>query len=418
VRYIYSAVLFLYSLGIRVAAIGGNHKARLWFDGRKKWRDDLRNKLQGKSKSRIWVHCASLGEFEQGRPLIEAIRKDHADLCIVLTFFSPSGYEIRKHYAQADVVMYLPLDSKKNSHDFISIVSPQQVFFIKYEYWINYFEELKRRKIPLYLVSAIFRQGQVFFKSYGGIFRRVLKNVSHIYVQDKDSVSLLNSIGINHVTDAGDTRFDRVNEIVASRKPVESLAKFKGRRTMIIAGSSWKDDEEILLDCLKQTGMQNVCLVIAPHEVNEVRVNEIERSITDRFPSAKIDRYSGDEAKESSQFFILDTIGLLSSAYYYSDIVWIGGGFGKGIHNTLEAAAFGKPVLFGPNYKKFKEACDLVSHTAAFPVERQNAFSILERLITDKDFCNKAGRAGSAYVSSNTGATARILESVSASSIA
>jgi 3-deoxy-D-manno-octulosonic-acid transferase len=403
-------VLLLYNSAIRIAAFAGNAKAKLWIDGRKNWREKLKTQLKGKSANRIWVHCASLGEFEQGRPLIEHLKNNSKDISIILSFFSPSGFEVRKNYAGADVVCYLPLDSSTNAEDFIDIVTPSAIFFIKYEYWYHYFEISGRKNISLYIVSAIFRPDQIFFKSYGKFFRKALKNVRHFFVQDQNSKLLLDSIGFANVSVTGDTRFDRVHDVVTSRKSIELIEKFKGDRKLVIGGSTWKKDEEIFIGLLRKSSIENTCIVIAPHEVNENRTKEIEEIINRNFPSAGITRFSSGTCKGTETFFILDTIGLLSSAYYYSSIAWIGGGFGNGIHNILEAAAFGNPVLFGPNFEKFKEARDLIDLRAAFSLKSMDEKETLERLLNDQEFYFKASKASADYVLTNTGATASILK--------
>lgn len=401
----------MYQAIIRIAAISGNSKARFWVEGRKNWQEKLKHALKSQSPKRIWFHCASLGEFEQGRPLIESIKNKFPETCVVLTFFSPSGYEVRKNYPLADVICYLPLDSRRNAKKFIEIVSPTKVFFIKYEYWFYYFDELGKNRIPLYLASAIFRHGQVFFRSYGGFFRKALNNVTHFFVQDENSKKLLDSIGISNSTIAGDTRFDRVASIRASAKPIELLDNFKNKRRLIIAGSTWIEDEEMLLQTMSGLDIRDIAIVIAPHEVSGKRTAEIIQTIHRYHPNAPVATFSSGKCTGKEKFLILDTIGLLSSAYSYGTIAWIGGGFGKGIHNILEAAAFGNPVLFGPNYHKFKEANDLIRLNGAFSVNKNTAGEIISRLLNESAFYSNSSRTASDYVSSNRGATEKILSS-------
>ncbi len=407
---LYRVGIYIYQASIRIAALLGNSKAKLWIAGRKNWHENLESALKGKSSRRIWIHCASLGEFEQGRPLLDSIKKNSPEICLVLTFFSPSGYEVRRNYANADVICYLPLDSPGNAQKFIDTISPSQVIFIKYEYWLYYFEELGKRKIPLYLASAIFRPGQIFFRSYSSLFRNALKNVRHFFVQDENSKLLLEKINLTNVTVTGDTRFDRVSAVVSERKKVDLLESFRNNRRLIIAGSSWREDEETLLEALGRIEMRDIAIVIAPHEVNESRVNEIIKTINRLHPNAAISKYSSGICKGTETFFILDTIGLLSAAYSYGKIAWIGGGFGKGIHNILEAAAFGNPVLFGPNFEKFREANDLIRLKGAFTVDSGSAAEIISRLLNDVDFYSNCSKASSDYVASNTGATNKILQ--------
>ena len=400
----------LYNLGIRLFKLGAiiaslfNEKARQWCRGRK----DVFHYLSSNIKHPvIWVHCASLGEFEQGRPLIEAIKEQHSPYRILLTFFSPSGYEVRKNYELADYICYLPEDIPANAKRFIEIVNPEKVFFIKYEFWMNYFIEMKKREIPLYLVSAIFRKEQLFFKSglRAALYRKVLNCVSHFFVQNETSGLLLNRIGLNNYTITGDTRFDRVANIAANKKELPMIKQFKQNAFLIVAGSSWPPDEEILIPLLESN--PNIKIVFAPHIVKDSNIKRIESSI-----AIKTARYSNHVPDlENYRALIIDSIGLLSSIYQYGDLAYIGGGFGVGIHNTLEGAIYNIPVLFGPNYLKFQEAVELVTRGIAFPVKNKKELAeTLSNLIGDKTLMQKIGEKCSIFMNENIGATEKIME--------
>jgi len=407
-NFLYSIAIHFYAVAIKVAALF-NEKAKLFVAGRKNWEQNLKSKIDSKAKY-IWVHCASLGEFEQGRPLIEAIKEQFPAYKIVLTFFSPSGYEIRKNYALADVVAYLPLDTKRNARTFISIVNTEKVFFVKYEYWNNYITELHNRKIPLYLVSAIFRKEQPFFSKtpWGKWFLRMLFKVEHLFVQTKVSGELLESVGIKNYTVSGDTRFDRVAAIAAAAKDIPPVEKFKGSSLLVVAGSTWKPDEELLAAFINQSS--GVKFIIAPHEVSAANVSRIKQSIT-----KPVIEYSKVQESEIANFdvIIIDSIGLLSSLYRYGNIAYIGGGFGVGIHNILEAATFGLPVIFGPKYKKFKEAVDLIDEGGAFKIYCQTSMNrVLHKLTEDETHRRKAAEISKDYVAKNVGSTQLIIKKV------
>ncbi len=407
-NFLYSIAIHFYAVAIKVAALF-NEKAKLFVAGRKNWEQNLKSKIDPKAKY-IWVHCASLGEFEQGRPLIEAVKEQFPEYKIVLTFFSPSGYEIRKNYALADVVAYLPLDTKRNARTFISIVNTEKVFFVKYEYWNNYITELHNRKIPLYLVSAIFRKEQPFFSKtpWGKWFLRMLFKVEHLFVQTKVSGELLESVGIKNYTVSGDTRFDRVAAIAAAAKDIPPVEKFKGSSLLVVAGSTWKPDEELLAAFINQSS--GVKFIIAPHEVSAANVSRIKQSIT-----KPVIEYSKVQESEIANFdvIIIDSIGLLSSLYRYGNIAYIGGGFGVGIHNILEAATFGLPVIFGPKYKKFKEAVDLIDEGGAFKIYCQTSMNrVLHKLTEDETHRRKAAEISKDYVAKNVGSTQLIIKKV------
>jgi len=348
----------LYNLGILIfSALAHlvapfNTKAKLWVEGRKNWEKKITDKIKPGDRT-MWIHCASLGEFEQGRPVIEAIKKEIPGIKVVLTFFSPSGYEIRKNYAGADCIIYLPSDTTGNSSKFIKLVNPEFVIFVKYEFWSNYISAVYENSIPLYLVSGIFRPSQSFFKWYGSFFRKMLRKFEKIYVQDQRSQELLKSIGLTNSEVAGDTRFDRVKQLTGTARDIPQLEQFRGKERMFLAGSSWKPDEEIIARYINSSP-DKMKWVFAPHEIDLPHIERLEKLFT-----VKVVRFSRfDDNSADARVLIIDNIGMLSSAYKYAYIAAIGGGFGKGIHNILEPACWGIPVLFGPKYKKFKEAVD------------------------------------------------------------
>lgn len=376
-RFLYNTVLFFYTFFIRIAALMGNPKAKKWKEGRQDIFKKLTAAFANNSAPVLWIHCASLGEFEQGRPVIEALKQNTSNLKILLTFFSPSGYEIQQNYAQADWVFYLPSDSKKNAAQFISIVKPQQVIFVKYEFWYYYLNTLQKQNIPTYLISAIFRPNQVFFKWYGGLFRQMLFCFEAIFVQNKASLSLLQQINYTTAHLAGDTRLDRVLEIKSKAQKFPILETFCATNYNFIAGSTWLPDEQILSEVLKEFPKKK--LIIAPHQIDENHLQDIEK----QFHFTKIIRYSKViETTQVSDFTVLliDNIGMLSSIYAYANIAYIGGGFGAGIHNTLEAAVFEIPVLFGPNHHKFQEAKGLIAEGVAFEVN--NSQEVIKHIQT------------------------------------
>ncbi len=407
-------MVFLYNLGIRfyqflVAIVSiFNDKAKLFRNGRKGWETRLREAIK-KDDRVVWFHCASLGEFEQGRPVIEAFRVKYPDIKILLTFFSPSGYEIRKSYSGADYIFYLPLDTYWNSRKFIEIVNPIASIFVKYEFWYHYLNQLKKRGIPTYVISAIFRNDQIFFKSYGGWYRKFLSNFQHLFVQNEKSKELLGYIGINNVTVAGDTRFDRVVANAQAAKIIPLIEQFAANSKVLIAGSTWPKDEEQIIEYFK-TNPHNLKLIIAPHEINNMNIEKLR----DKFALKSL-RYtmpSECDPKEA-QILIIDTIGILSLVYRYGAAAYIGGGFGVGIHNTLEAAVFGIPVLFGPNYQRFQEAVELIEIGSAQSVaNRDQLANALNRCITNENDLQRVKRISSNYFSTRAGATKTIVENI------
>ena len=405
---LYKLSIFLYSILIKLAA-PFHAKAAQISKGRSQVFEGLQ-KVVKHNKPIVWVHCASLGEFEQGRPIIEAIKKQHPGYRIFLTFFSPSGYEIRKNYELADYIFYLPADTKRNAQKLIDLVRPEIVFFVKYEFWFHYITELKKRKIPLFLVSAIFRENQLFFKNtpWSKWYRSMLFGFEHFFVQDKRSVELLNSIGLKNTTRAGDTRFDRVAEIAKNGKNIPLIEKFKGNCQLVVAGSTWKPDEEILVQYI--LSHPETKFVIAPHETKS---GNIERLINLLKTQAICYTTASEETVMNKQVLIVDTIGLLSSMYRYADLAYIGGGFGVGIHNTLEAAIFGMPILFGPNYLKFNEAVTMVKLGIAFPVQDYSGTeNILNTLLSDTEKRSLIESECTNFTKQNIGATQIILNKV------
>jgi 3-deoxy-D-manno-octulosonic-acid transferase len=372
---LYNISIFFYSILIRLTA-PFNIKARQIRKGRSEVFSGIQEKIKY-DKPIIWIHCSSLGEFEQGRPVIEAIKKQNPEYRIFLTFFSPSGYEIRKNYELADFIFYLPADTKRNARKLIDLVRPEIVFFVKYEFWYHYLNELKQRNIPVYLFSAIFREEQLFFKNspWGKWYRKMLFSFNHFFVQDNQSVDLLHSVGIKNVTKAGDTRFDRVAEIALRGKKIPLIEIFKGNKLLVVAGSTWKPDEELLVQYIHDH--PETKFILAPHETKKAN---IERLLNQLKTTVICYTEATEESVLNKQVMIVDTIGILSSIYQYADLAYIGGGFGVGIHNTLEAAIFGMPIVFGPNYLKFNEATSMVKLGIALPIIN---YSKLEPILGD-----------------------------------
>ena len=398
--------MWLYRAAVGIASLG-NPKARAWIEGRKGLFERLESRFPQDGGPRVWIHCASLGEFEQGRPLLEAIRETVPGCRILLTFFSPSGYESRKNHPDADHVDYLPLDTAGNARRFLDIVRPDLAVFVKYEYWYHMLRTLETGDVPTMLVSAIFRPSQPFFKSYGSFWRRMLGTFDGIFVQDDASLRLLEGIGLtDRVEVAGDTRFDRVAQVASNASEVPEVRDFCRGHRVVVAGSTWQDDEALL--AAYASGHPDLRLVIAPHEVHEEHIASLE----ERFmQTARLSRVRGGGVDKDARVLIVDGIGLLSRIYGYADIAYVGGGFKRsGIHNILEAAVYGKPVFFGPNHLKAREAGELIEAGGAFAVSdvvemRRKADPLLE----DPETLRKAGSVSGRYVREGTGATGRIL---------
>lgn len=406
----YNIFIYLYSVLVRFAGLFNPKAALLWRGQRgaiEKLEQFGNQKVKGDKKSKtIWVHAASLGEFEQGRPLIERIRLQSPDAKIILTFFSPSGYEVRKNYQGADLVLYLPFDTKHNASRFLDVLSPDVVYFVKYEFWLNYLTELRHRGIETYIISAIFRPNQIFFRWCGGKFRKALKAFETLFVQNEESQQLLNSIGFENVIVAGDTRFDRVADIASAAKLLPIAEAFAKGHKVLVVGSSWSPDEEILADYINRN-VGNFRVIIATHDVNDARIKELTALLKCKYA---LYTQTDEEQVKAADCLIINTVGLLSSIYQYGQVAYIGGGFGIAVHNTLEAAVWGMPVVFGPKYHKFQEACELIECGAACSINSADeCYAAL-----DKFFANNSEPAAKAYeyVASRKGATSLILKSV------
>ena len=403
----YDLIMSLYAGIIRLVGLR-YEKARLWSEGRRDLFSRMREKIDPRERI-IWLHVASLGEFEQGRPLIEALRESHPEYRILLTFFSPSGYEIRKNYAGADYIFYLPIDTRKQVRQFLDIAHPEVVIFVKYEFWLNFLTELRRRRIRTFVVSAIFRRNSVFFRFYGGLWRKALKTFEVLFVQNEESKTLLSELGYPNVVVAGDTRFDRVAKIAREAKQVPMIERFKGDKQLFIAGSTWGPDEELLLPLMNDN--PELKFVIAPHEMDEGRIERLMRET--RGGAVRYTQCDDKSSFEGKQLLILDTVGLLASAYGYASWGYIGGGFGVGIHNTLEAATFGLPIAFGPKYEKFKEARDLVAIGAARSITTYEELKAwFAPLRDDEKHLTKSSRLARDYTLSHQGATETILKTI------
>lgn len=426
------ALNLLYNIGIGCygaavsVASAFNNKARLFREGRKGLLERMAAEIDHSSPI-IWFHCSSVGEFEQARPLIEWYRENRKEYRILLTFFSPSGYEMRKNYPLAHWIYYMPLDTASNARRFLDIVRPQKAIFIKYEFWYNFITELHSRNIQTYIVSAIFREEQVFFKPYGGLFRRMLKSFTALFVQDSRSMELLESIGVKgNVSICGDTRFDRVNQITAASREFPLIERFSRNSFTILAGSTWGPDEEILAATVKN--FSKVKLVIAPHEIHKEHIEKIctmfkgykvlkfsdfDKKFTEGYDSRYDELEKFSRELDEANVLIIDCLGILSSIYRYGKFAYIGGGFGVGIHNILEAATYGIPVVFGPNYHKFKEARDLISRGGASSVRGQEEFyAVLDKFVKSPSVVQERGKACLDYVRENLGATEKIVKEI------
>lgn len=376
-------------------------------DGRMNWENELKKNISDAPK--VWIHCASLGEFEQGRPLIERIKKHHPTHKIFITFFSPSGYEIRKNYAEADYISYLPFDNREDASTFIELLNPSMAIFIKYEFWYYYLTELKSKQIPVFSVSASFRVEQQFFKKSGSFFRKMLSCFDHFFVQNDTSKQLLVGQGINSVTVSGDTRFDRVKEICSRPRKIETAQRFKGNDKVMVVGSSWPEDIEVLLPIINDPE-QKLKFIIAPHEVEKSKIKKICDSITVDF---QLFSQADIASIHQSKLLIIDNIGMLSSLYQYGEIAYIGGAFGEGLHNILEAATFGMPIVFGKGTKnvKFQEAVDLVKQGGAFEVSDADELKqTIHGLLSDSNSLDKAAKICSDYVQDHAGATEKVMD--------
>lgn len=408
-RLLYSFGIRCYAMGVRVASLF-NPKAKQMLAGWRRTFGRLSVAPVGKGKT-AWFHASSLGEFEQARPVLEAFRQQHPEYKVCVTFFSPSGFEVRKNYPNADFVCYLPMDTRANAIRFVNLLRPSVAFFAKYDYWFNYLEQLRRRSVPTFIFSTIFRPKQYFFKWYGKWFlQQVGGCFTHLFVQNEESLQLLQSHGISQVSIAGDTRFDRVHAIAQEAKRDERVERFLSHHSglpVLLAGSSWEPDEELLRRYLQHRGGEMV-LIIAPHVIDKSHLDWIEHSLLKDVPCTFYSRTGDDDP--TSHVLVIDNMGLLSSLYRYAQVAYIGGGFGAGIHNILEAVTFGKPVVFGPNYHKFKEACDIIALQGGYSFESYEHMEVtLDRLLADEEAYLKASQQCSRYMADNLGATERIL---------
>ncbi len=384
-------------------------KIKLFVNGRKTVFQTLESKINSSDKT-IWFHAASLGEFEQGLPVMEKIKDQFPNHKIIVTFFSPSGYEVRKNNTTADTTVYLPLDTKSNAQKFLNRVHPDLVFFIKYEYWPNYLNELKKRNIKTYLISGIFRENQAFFKWYGGFYRNALKAFDYFFVQNENSKLLLQKLGFNNVKISGDTRFDRVVSILERDNSLDFIGQFKNNTTTIVIGSSWPKDESLLMNYINKTN-EKVKFIIAPHNINAEQIQELKNSI-----SKKVILFSEKGNIDLSEYdvLIVDTIGILTKIYSYADIAYVGGGYGNpGVHNILEPATFGIPIIVGPNFSHFAEAVALVHQEGCISISNQNELNdAFSNLISNEDIRHEKGHICSTFVQMNKGATAVILKHI------
>jgi len=430
--FFYILFLFLYHAAIRLAA-NWNPKAKRWIEGRKGLFKRLENELSQNKAPIVWLHCSSLGEFEQGRPVLEKIRKTYPSHKILLSFFSPSGYEVKKDYPGADYVFYLPADSKKNARRFIQLVNPQLVLWVKYDYWYFFLAELKQKSIPVILISGAFRKDQPFFKWYGRLHRYMLECFLHLFVQTEESAQLLKQAGLgNNITVSGDTRFDRVLKIAADSEPMIEIEKFCGTDNVIVAGSTWAEDEEEL-DHYANTHPY-IKFIIAPHDITKERLKEAEelfvncirysRLILDpeykklpntttsiENPGSSIQQLASPIQQPNPNVLLIDNIGMLSRLYKYATITYVGGGFGNdGVHNVLEAAVYGKPIIFGPEYEKYIEAIELVEKGAAYSIDSAVEIEkLMNDLLADNDWLKESSEAARNYVYDKKGATEKIM---------
>ena len=402
----YQVAIYLYLCGVAVASIFSKKVKKMW-KGERQTLDILKSNVNPNHQY-IWFHAASLGEFEQGRPLIERIRTDYPEYKILLTFFSPSGYEVRKNYEHADIVCYLPIDTIRNARRFLRTVRPCMAFFIKYEFWYNYLHILKHRNVPVYSVSSIFREHQIFFRWYGKSYAGVLRCFTHFFVQNEKSKHLLHTIGIDTVDVVGDTRFDRVLQIKEKAQQLPIVEAFKADKKVFVAGSSWAPDEDIFIPFMNEC--KDWKMIIAPHVISEEHLKRIEEKC-----KGKTVRYTATTPEEAAQAqcLLIDCFGLLSSVYHYGEVAYVGGGFGVGIHNVLEAVVWKMPVLFGPNHQRFQEAQELIKAKGGFEITDSSSFAhMMQQFMTQQEYLRLSGEAAGSYVESKAGATHKILKQI------
>lgn len=418
----YNIIILIYLTGVAIASLF-NKKVKMMWQGEKKAIRTIREKMDPNARY-VWFHAASLGEFEQGRPIIERFRKERPEFKILLTFFSPSGYEVRKNYEGADIICYLPLDTPHNARRFLRTIRPEMAFFIKYEFWYNYLHILRHRNIPVYSVSSIFRPNQIFFRWYGRQYGKVLKCFTRFFVQNERSRELLAKIGIHDVTVSGDTRFDRVLSIKEQSQELPIVSAFLDGKNGFVAGSSWQPDEEIFIPYMLQNN-PDWKLIIAPHVISEDHLKQIEALLEGkkviRYTDARDARESANEAQRDAlskrlaeaDAIIINCFGLLSSIYRYGKVAYVGGGFGVGIHNVLEAAVWGMPVIFGPNHERFQEAVALIAEGGGFSISDTHDFEIfMHKFSSDPKALAEASRKAGEYVKSQSGATDAVMRVV------
>ncbi|AWG20282.1 3-deoxy-D-manno-octulosonic acid transferase [Flavobacterium faecale] len=407
-HFLYNLIIGIASYLLKIIALF-SPKMQLFVSGRKTVFETLSKKIAPNDKT-IWIHAASLGEYEQGLPIIEKLKEKHPTHKIIISFFSPSGYEVRKNNTIADATVYLPLDSESNAKKFIALAHPEMVFFIKYEFWINYLAELKKQNIPTYLISGIFREKQLFFKWYGGFYRKALSTFTYFFLQNESSKTLIENLGLKNVVVSGDTRFDRVAAILEKDNQIDFISKFKNKTTTVVIGSSWPKDEELLVQYLNETNQQ-VKFIIAPHNIKSEQIQQLQSSLSKRTVL-----YSQMKGKnlEDYDVFIIDTIGILTKIYSYADIAYVGGGFGQpGVHNILEPATFGVPIVIGTNFSHFAEATALVALEGCFSISNASTLkTVIDKLITDVNIREQTGAICSQFIKENTGATATIMTKI------
>lgn len=404
---LYTVGIHIYQGGLKIAS-RRIPKARQMLEGRKETASVLRQ-LPAEGR-RLWLHAASLGEFEQGRPLLERLRREHPGTLIVLSFYSPSGYEVRKNWQGADAVVYLPADTPRKCREFLDLLRPDMAVFVKYEFWGNFLHELRRRDVPVYLISGIFRSGQIFFKPWGGYWRSMLRCFTRLYVQDEGSARLLTGCGIEKVSVAGDTRFDRVTDIMRTTRELPLLDRFTAGKTRLtlIFGSSWPADEDVCLPWLKHHAGE-MRIIIAPHEFNPERLDRLKTALRPELKTVLLSEAEKNPAMlDDADCLVMDCFGLLSSAYRYAHVAYVGGGFGAGLHNINEAAVYGIPVVYGPNNAKFIEARELAEAGGGFPVDGSAAYGAAMDSLLNPGIRQKAGAAAGAYIKSRLGATQKI----------
>ena len=404
----YNIFLLLFRAGVYLASLFDD-KAKKWVKGKKNIFRNLEKSIPPNEKI-IWIHCASLGEFEQGRPLIEKLRAQNAGHKILLTFFSPSGYEVQKNYKDADWVFYIPVDGLLSAKRFLKIINPSLVIFVKYEFWYYYLKKIKYRNIPLLLVSALFREEMSFFKWYGGLQRKMLSRFDHLFVQNEASKRLMDKIGLADICSiSGDTRFDRVIEIAKKFEPIPVIERFIENSKVIVAGSTWKEDEEIISKYISKYGSKDYKWIIAPHEVNDLHSDSLNKLFPDSILFSDLSNLSSEGYKS---VLIINNIGMLSKLYKYATVVFIGGGFSKGgIHNVLEAAVYGKPIMFGPNYHKYYEGVELIENGGAISINNYDDFvTNIDIIAYSQETIIDMSRKSKGYVFSKKGATERIIQ--------